>query len=55
MLFAKHIARLFASVLGYSVTTRRVGMLLVVLIGAVAVTIAAASSAVVPLVVYPFA
>jgi len=54
LLLAKHLTRLFGSIVRYGITARHVGLLVAIVIGMVAVSLAAASSAAVPLVVYPF-
>ena len=55
MLFVRHMMRLMGSVVGYGITGRRIGLLIAIILGAVAVSLAFASSAAVPIVVYPFA
>jgi hypothetical protein len=54
VLLARHLSRLVASIVRYGITGRRIGLLVAIVLGAVAVTLAAASSAAVPIVVYPF-
>jgi hypothetical protein len=54
VILARHLSRLVAATLRYGITGRRIGLLIAIGLGAVAVTLAAASSAAVPIVVYPF-
>lgn len=54
MLLAKHVLGVLASTVRYGARTGRVGVLLVVVLGAIAVILAFATSAAAPFVVYPF-
>lgn len=54
MLMVREILRSIAAVVGYAVQGRRLGLLVVILLGAVAVAASAAVTASVPLAIYPF-
>jgi len=54
VLFMSHVGRLLGSLIQYSLTTRRVGLLIAIVVGVIAVSAAFATSAAVPVVVYPF-
>ena len=45
---------MFGAVVGYGMASRRIGVLIAVVIGALVVAVVAASTAVAPLAVYPF-
>jgi hypothetical protein len=54
MLLGRHVARLLADLVAFSVVTRRVSLLVAVALGLVLVAIAFAGQTAAPFVVYPF-
>ncbi|MCU1497758.1 MAG: hypothetical protein JWM47_1711 [Acidimicrobiales bacterium] len=55
MIFARHLARVLWAAVSYSVASRRIGLLMLVLVGLALVAVASATQAAAPFVLYPFA
>ena len=54
MLFLRHLGRLIGQLLSFSIATRRVSLLLVLVAGLILTAVTAAGQAAAPFVVYPF-
>lgn len=54
MILTRHVLRLIGATVAYSVSTRKVTLALLVLIGILLVAIVSISQVVAPIVVYPF-
>lgn len=54
MLFVRHLGRVLRDLFAYSAVTRRVGLLLVVVVGLALVALALVGNAAAPFVLYPF-
>ena len=55
MILVRHLGRLLWDAVAYSIATRRLSLLLLIVLGFVLVAIASASQAAAPFVLYPFA
>ena len=54
VILMRHVARLLGSTIAYGVSTRRITLLLLVLLGVLLVAVVSAAEVVAPIAVYPF-